>query len=279
MSDFINFNGKILPADEPIIKSDNRSFQYGDGIFETIRYSNGKILFLDDHFDRLTRGTEFLRIELPEYFDKTFLEQQIHNTAESNEISLNGRIKVTIFRSGKGKYEPETDIADWLINASPLYRPDYLWNENGLHLGIFNKMQKPCDPVSNFKTTSSLIYVLASVYKKESGFDESIILNTNGNVADAIYANVFIVKDDRIITPPLHDASVDGVMRKQIFRLAKKMNLKIAEETITLDDLENADEVFLTNSIKGIQWVNKFSVKEYNSNLSADLLLSLNDSI
>jgi branched-chain amino acid aminotransferase len=279
MPEYINYNGKILSADEPVLTSDNRSFSYGDGIFETIRLSNGKILFFDDHFARLQRGADFLRLELPEYFNKDFLQHQIFETAESNEISMNGRVKVTVFRSGKGKYEPETDSGHWVINISPLYRPDYLWNENGLNLGIFEKAQKPCDESSNYKTTSSLIYVLAAVYKKESGFDESILLNTKGNVADAIYANVFMVKDKKIYTPSLSEGSIDGVMRKQILKLAKKAGFKSFEEVITLDDLKNSDEIFLTNSVKGVIWINNFSGKIYDCNTSNKLIEHLNDYI
>jgi branched-chain amino acid aminotransferase len=102
MPDFINYNGNIVSEDEPVITADNRSFQYGDGIFETIRISNGNILFFDDHFDRLKRGSEFLKLKLPEFFNQKFLENKIFETAEINNISLNARVKITVFRSGKG---------------------------------------------------------------------------------------------------------------------------------------------------------------------------------
>lgn len=279
MSDIINFNGKFLHANEPVIHSDNRSFQYGDGLFETIRYSNGNLMFFDDHYERLKRGIKFLGLQLPEYFDLHFLKRQIVETAESNDISLNARVKVTLFRSGAGKYEPETNAPEFLIKTTPLYRPDYQWNENGLHLGLFEKMQKPCDELSNFKTTSSLLYVLAAIHKKESGFDESIILNVKGNVADAIYANVFIVKEMKIYTPSLSEAGVDGVMRKQVLRIANKNGYKTSEKSINLRDLLEADEIFLTNAIKGIVWVNRFSGKTYSNAVSSELMNKLNELI
>jgi branched-chain amino acid aminotransferase len=279
MPNLINYNGRFLDKDESIVNSTNRSFQYGDGLFETIRLSNGKVMFLKDHFERLQRGTQYFKLQLPEYFSEDFLKQQILDTAESNDISLNGRIKLTIFRNGEGKYEPLTNEANWLITASPLYRPDYQWNEEGLHLGIFDKAKKPCDEISNYKTTSSLLYVLAAVYKKESGFDESIILNTKGNIADTIYANLFLIKNEKIYTPALSEAPVDGVMRKQVLQLAKKQGYKIYEEAITGNDLTNADEIFLTNAIKGILWVRQFENQPYDHEIAKQLLNNLNELI
>jgi branched-chain amino acid aminotransferase len=279
MPEFINYNGKIITADEPVLTVDNRSFSYGDGIFETIRLSNGNILFFEDHFNRLTRGAHFLKLKLPEYFTRDFLQQQILLTAECNEISLNGRVRITIFRSGKGKYEPESNLGHWVINISPLYRPDYQWSEKGLHLGVFNSALKPCDESSNFKTTSALIYVLAGMYKKEKGFDETIILNTRGHVADTIYANVFIVKNKKITTPSLKEGPVDGVMRRQILKLAKNVGYKVSEGIVTIEDVELSDEVFLTNSIKGIMWINRFNNKAYDNTIGFSLIEALNDLI
>lgn len=279
MPDFINFNGKFFSKEEPVFQSDNRSFQYGDGLFETIRYSNGNIMFLEDHFNRLQRGIKFLGLQLPDFFDIHFLKKQIIETAESNDISLNARVKVTVFRNGVGKYEPDTNDASFLIKTSPLYRPDYQWNEQGLYLGTFDKLQKPCDELSNYKTTSSLLYVLAAVHKKESGFDESIILNVKGNIADAIYANVFTVKDKKVTTPPLNEGCVDGVMRKQVLQLASKNGFKVHETSLSTNDLLEADEVFLTNAVKGITWVNRFDDKAYTNETSAFLMSELNELI
>lgn len=279
MPNLINYNGNFLDKEASIINSDNRLFQYGDGLFETIRLSNGKVMFLKDHFERLQRGAKYFKLQLPEYFSEDFFNKQILDTAESNDISLNGRVKVIVFRNGEGKYEPLTNEASWLIKASPLYRPDYQWSEEGLHLGIFDKAKKPVDEISNYKTTSSLLYVLAAVYKKESGFDESVILNTKGNIADTIYANLFFAKNEKIYTPALSEAPVDGVMRKQVLQLAKKLGYKVYEDVVTHTDLNNADEVFLTNAIKGILWVKQFENKPYTNEISKQLLNSLNDLI
>ncbi len=279
MSDYINYNGKFHSKDEPIFSSDNRSFHYGDGLFETIRFSNGNLMFLEEHYNRLLRGAAYLKLQLPEYFNLGFLKKQITDTTESNDISLNARVKVTLFRDGIGKYEPDTNGAHWLIKTTPLYRPDYQWNEDGLHLGVFEKSKKTCDESSNYKTTSSLLYVLAAVYKTESGFDESIIFNTKGNIADTIYSNLFAIHGNKIITPPLNEGCIDGVMRKQVLKLAKKADYKVSEEILTTDDIYNADEVFLTNAIKGIVWVNQFSGKKYGNEVSKQLLDNLNELI
>lgn len=279
MPNFINFNGNIISTDEAILKTDNRSFQYGDGLFETIRYSNGKVLFFQDHYSRILKGAAQLKLQLPAYFNEVFLEQKIIETLECNDISLNARIKVIIYRSGKGKYEPETNQSDWVITAMPLYRPDYQWHEHGFHLGLFDQSKKSCDVFANLKTTSALIYVLAAIYKKEKNFDECIILNAKGNIADTIYANFFFAKDNKIYTPSLGEGCIDGVMRKQIIRLAKQHNIKTTEQEITLYDLNDAEEIFLSNAIKGIIWVKQFDGKQYSNELSRKLAEFLNDDI
>lgn len=279
MSKFINVGGKIIEELQPIISAHNRSFQYGDGFFETMRFANGQLLFLESHFERIEKTAELLKISLPDYFTSTYLKEQITKTTESNDISQNARVKIIFYRNGKGKYQPEQNDAQWIIYASPLYRPDYHCNNEGLKITLFDSIRKPCDYLANCKTNSALVYIMAALFQQETKVDECIVLNTYGNVADTIYANIFLVKDEKIVTPDLSQGCVAGIMRKQIISLGKKLGWKIIEQPLTLLDVKQADEIFLTNAIKGISWVSNFDGKLYKNEKCGVLSESLNQSI
>lgn len=279
MSKFINFCGKIIEESEPVLLAHNRSFQYGDGFFETMRFANGELLFLESHFERIEKTAQLLQISLPDYFTSTYLKEQITETTESNDISQNARVKIIIYRNGKGKYLPEQNDAQWIIYASPLYRPDYQWNDEGLKVALFDTIKKTCDDLANCKTNSALVYIMAALFQQETKADECIVLNTHGNVADTIYANIFLVKDEKIFTPDLSQGCVAGIMRKQIISLSKKSGWKMIEQPVTIQDVKHADEIFLTNAIKGISWVSNFNGKSYRNEKSRVLSEYLNQYI
>lgn len=258
MNEYINYNGEFYLKNQPIFDSDNRALQYGDGFFETLKFSNGKILFAKNHFERIKRSAQFFKIELPHFFDFNFFKQQIFITAEANSISLHGRIKFIFFRAGGGKYAPEQHDANWMVKITPLYRPDYVWLDNGLHLGIYSEIIKPDAPIANYKVNSAIYFVMASIYLQNSSFDECLLLNQQGRIADAVYANVFLVKDNKIATPSLSEAALDGIMRQQIFEISPELGYQIQEDEVTQNRLLEADEIFLTNAIKGIVWVRSF---------------------
>lgn len=262
-SKLINFNGNLVDVDFPILNTTNRGFAYGDGLFETLRMSEGLIPFLSSHYERLVKGTIYLGIDLPNLFTQDFLLEEINRVATSNS-----RIRITITRSQGGKYLPTDNTPTYLIESEPLDSSKFKLNKKGKRVTEYKGEYIACTPLSNLKTCNSLPYILASQYYKTQGFDDSLILNEYGRICEASSSNVFIVKGNTVTTPPLSEGCIEGVTRKQIIELLEKKGIYVAEKQITASQVTQADEIWLTNSIQGIQWVAKLHEHQY-SNLLA----------
>ena len=130
--------------------------------------------------------------------------------------------------------------------------------------------------MSNSKTSNALIYVLAGIYKNQNALDEVLILNQNGFLCESVSSNVFVVYDRKLYTPALNEGCIAGVMRQVVMRLAKENNIELVEAQINPDILNEADEVFLTNAAKGIQWVMGYNHKRYFNEVSRFLNDKLN---
>ena len=131
--------------------------------------------------------------------------------------------------------------------------------------------------LSTLKTTNKLINITGSIFAKENGFDNCLLMNDAKNIVEALNGNVFLVTENKIITPPLSEGCLNGIMRKQILRIAKKIeNLEVIEAIISPFELQKADELFVTNIIKGIQPITKYRKKDYESKISNQLLKLLN---
>lgn len=257
---YLSLDGKILPAGQPVLMADNRAYRYGDGLFETLKLVNGKIVLADYHFNRFFAGLRLLQFEIPALVTAATLQQEIIHLCEKNKSSELARVRISAFRGNGGLYEGNNTlhyiIECWGLDADQ-------WNENGLSIGIYANARKSSDAFSNLKSANFLPYVMAAKHARENKWNDCLVLNQHGRVADATIANVFLVKNERIITPALTEACVDGVMRKY---LLGKINVE--ENEVTIEDILNADEVFLTNTIKGIRWVKQIQDKVYNFSAS-----------
>ena len=134
-------------------------------------------------------------------------------------------------------------------------------------------------PLSNFKTGNALPYIMAALYATEHRLDDCLILNTHNRVCDSIHSNVFLVKGMKLITPPVNEGCVDGIMRQQILRLAFQNKLTCSIKPILPDDVIEADEIFLTNVVKGIQWVSQLEDKTFNPLLTKELFGQLTEGV
>ena len=246
----INFNGNIFPSDQPIFNSQNRAFLYGDALFETIRMSEGKIPFLENHVNRLLQGLHFFKYKIPEKYTPNFFKKEIKKIAAGN-----ARIRVTVFRSAGGLYTPKNNRPQFLIETSPLLSPQFSLNKKGLNIGIFDEVKLPCSPISNYKTCNSSPYILAGLNKQERNLDDVLLLNEKGRISEASSSNIFFIKKNKIITPSLFEGCIAGTMRKTILEIASEKNYIIQEKPIKLTILKNTEEIWLTNAISGIKWV------------------------
>ncbi|MCB0402305.1 MAG: aminotransferase class IV [Flavobacteriales bacterium] len=272
---YINYDGFLYQEDEPIFTVKNRGFRYGDALFESIRVINGKPCFLEDHFMRLKKGMELLKMR-PGKISFNDLKSQIEKLIVKNNITKGGRVRLSVFRSGEGLYEPETDGKSYVIEAKPIHDNHYVLNEKGLKVDVYNDLKIHKNKLSQIKTTNNIPNVLASIYKKENELDECILLNDSGRIAEAVSSNIFLYKNKNLYTPALDEGCMDGVMRKQIFRVAKELNINVFEGMLNGTMLLQADEMFLTNAINGVHWVASYRQKRYFNKAVKEILEEVN---
>lgn len=258
--EFDNLDGFLCEKGDKIFDTSNRILKYGDGLFETLKIVDGKVLFWEDHWLRLKTGMEYLGLDFTGK-DKSFWEKEIEKVIVKN-FYKHAKIRLSVFRNSPGLYTPMSNRVGYLIDGMRYDSSNYSFNENGIELGVFTKDYKATSPISKFKTSSALLYVLAGIDKKKQKLDDLVLLNDKGNVCEAISSNVFMVVNDKIITPSLSEGCIDGVIRKQIIKSIQQKQLDFEEGAITLDELKAADEIFLTNSIVGVQRVSNFQGKQ-----------------
>jgi branched-chain amino acid aminotransferase len=268
---FSIYNGKLIDQNQPLILPDNRAFRYGEGLFETMRMQHGQIPLFSYHWQRLTNDLPKLYFELPVHFTQDYLSEQIQKLCRKNKLTDSARVRLTIFKGEGGIWEEASSSFNWLLQCWPLAQIKPKLNVNGLDIGVFEDGRKVCDLFSNIKSNNYLIYALAAQYAKKHHWNEAIVLNQHDRICDTTIANIFFIKDQRIYTPALSEGCVKGVMRTFLIEELKKGNILVQEGTYTINDLLQADEIFLTNAIQGIKWVKSLGKKTYLAHQTAAL--------
>lgn len=274
----INFNGTLASDDQPLISSSNRALLYGDGIFETLKAVNGKLLFWEDHYFRLMSGMRILRMEIPMEFTPEFLEEEIRKTLEANQLSnQTARIRLTVYRLGGGTYLPKDRGVGYFISSKEFTSPFYLLDEAPCEVELYKDHYVHADLITTLKTTNKIIHVTGSIWAQENGYDNCLLINNNKSVVEALQGNLFLVKGTHIKTPPLSDGCLRGIIRKQLLDIIPLMDgYTIEEASISPFELQKADELFITNTIIGIRPITKYRKKEYTSHVCSQILKKLN---
>lgn len=271
------YNGQFKESTEITLSLADRAMRYGDSVFESMKYANGRINFWEDHYFRLMSSMRILRMEIPMSFSPEYLEEQIKATIEKNNLSQKAaRVRLHISRKEGGLYSPESNDVNLLITVQESEHLQYQLNEKGLEIDLFKDFYKQKSLLSTIKTGAATLYIVASIFRKENNLDECLLLNGDKMVAEAISANVFVVQGNEVITPPLADGCLKGVLRKQVLALLPKMGYEVKEKSISPFELQKSDELFLTNASKGIQWVEKYRKKTFEKNVSEELVKKLN---
>lgn len=275
----INFNGTIVPEGTTIL-AQNRAFLYGDAVFETVKICTNKILFLEDHYFRLMASMRVVRMEIPMNFTMEYFEEQLLLTVVENGFSESARARITVFRNDGGYYLPKDNTVSFLIHSTSLENKYYSFEQKEYEVDLFKDFYITKQLLSSIKTTNRILNTTASIFAYENGLDNCLLLNDSKNVVEAIQGNVFMIIGTKLITPPISEGCLNGVMRKQILNLVKKAKfLEVVEEVISPFDLQKADELFITNVIKGIQPITKYRKKTFETNFSNLVLEKLNESI
>lgn len=244
----IYFNGKLVPKEQAAVSVFDHGLLYGDGVFEGIRFYNGRVFRLDDHIDRLYRSARAILLEIPMTPDE--MSQAVLETIRANGLA-DGYVRLVVTR-GEGslglspKSCPRPTV--FIIAASISLYPEEMYT-NGLKLitcatrriahGALSPMVKSLNYLNN---------IMAKIEAEQAGAGEGLMLNEQGLVAECTGDNVFIVRDGRICTPPISAGALAGVTRSVVFELARGTGIDIREDNITRYDIYTADECFLTGT-------------------------------
>jgi|AntRauTorckE5430_2_1112549.scaffolds.fasta_scaffold02568_2 branched-chain amino acid aminotransferase len=279
----ILYNGMLVKQNEVKLTLENRGFRYGDGLFETMRMFDGKMPFLELHLERLNAGIEMLQLELPtaeyglDYWHYEIRRIVKYYRQKYPKQAKNYRMRLTVFRNDGGFYTPLTNEASYVLEIERLKKNRFEWNKKGLVIDVFTKVKLECGRLSNMKTANGLPYILAALFKQKEGLDDVLLLNTKGRIAESTHANIFFIKGNTLITPALNEGCTAGTTRKAVLAIGKELGMKVKIKRCEISILKEADEVFLTNSIRGVQWIRKFHKKRYTAEKAKIIYLKMNE--
>ena len=269
----LNYNGNLVAFDDVKITPNNRAFKYGDSVFETIKVVHGKLVFWEEHYFRLMASMRMLRMKIPMNFTLEFLEEQILKTVSVNENNKNTRTRLSITRKDGGFYTPNTNEIDYLIESQEI---EYS-TKASYKVDLFKDFYMYSGHLSTVKTNNKLIHTLASIYAKENELDNCILLNERKGVVEVTNASLFLIKGTLIKTPPLTEGCLKGIAREKVISVITSSNNYTLEEAIISPfEIQKADEVFITNSIIGIQPITNYRKKEFSTDISKKLAMSFN---
>ena len=276
-SKYFCHNGEFYLSGEKSLSHTNRAFAFGDALFETIHCLGTSPQFFQNHWLRLTKGMEILKMKSDKDFIKENLRSYIEKLLNRNRIFKGARIRLTVFRDEGGLYTPERDSISWLIESSALAIEKYELNHKGLHIDIYDGVHKPINILSNLKTTNTLLFVLAGIYGKENKLDDCLVLNQFGRITESISSNIFLLLDEKLITPPLSEGCIAGTMRHTIIELANQLGYVVEERGILEKNLFEAEEIFITNAIQGVRWVAAYKDRRYFNFVARKMIVALNE--
>ena len=267
----VNHNGELLDAHSPILGIENRSFRYGDGLFESMRVVDGQVMMLSRHLNRLMTGMSVLKLKADSDFSVEVWNDKIIKLCEENNCLDRARIRLTLYREAGGHYTPTISNIGYLIEAEKNETVFSNVDAKSLELGLFEEIRKPVNALGGVKTANSLIYVLAGLAKEKAGLDDMVILNESGRVAEVISSNIFTVTNGSVKTPDLDEGCVAGVTRDWLVAKIRELGIEVTETKLRLDDVHAAEEVFVTNAIQGIRRVSRFGESVYSHTLIQEL--------
>jgi branched-chain amino acid aminotransferase len=241
-------NGAWLPEESATVSIFDRSFRYGDGLFETILVRNGKPFRWQQHMARLKASAAFFAIPLPFAQDelRSITSELVARNAMSDAI-----LRIQLSRgAGPRGYAPsgteEPTVVMTLHAAAP---PPAL---NSWSLCFSGLRVTASDPLTNHKTSSRMLHVLVAMEAKQRGVDECLILNTDGEVAEAGSCNVFWTRDGHVFTPPFSSGALPGITRAVVLECCQALGIPHREESIRAERLIQQDGVFLSLTSRGI---------------------------
>lgn len=256
----VNLNGQLLPGLPETFALLQRAAFYGDGLFETLRAFEGQVPFWPLHWERLSNGLRVLGFDIPAHWTEAYFENEIIKTSPGN-----ARIRVTVWRSPGGLYLPSDNTPQFLVTTEPLQSGVFEWLGPGLEVCLCETVVLPVDALSGIKTINGARYVAAAKEARAKGADDAIILNSHGRVCEATGSNVIWLEGDIVFVPPSFDGQINGTLQKLLCGVLRAEGWEVREKPALVEVLKGADELMLTNAVRGLRWVRKFEGAEYRS--------------
>ena len=263
-------NKTIISEDEACINVKDRGFLLGDGLFETCKIQNYHIEFFDKHYERLATSANALMISFE--YDCQDLKNNCMELIKKNKLETGNavmRISLTRGIGLRGINLPEKSKPTLLITVVPYQPPS---QEHTIRAMITGITRNPASAITKFKTLNCLEPVLARQEAQANGFDEGIMLNTNGYIAECSVANIFMIKNNKIITPSIESGILPGIVRNHIISMCLENNFSISEKLVSIDEILSAEEVFQTNSLIGIQSISQINKTNYKTHAVKKLI-------
>ena len=237
----IFLNGKFIKEGAGQLSVFSRGFLSGFGLFETMRYYKKRIVYFDAHLSRLKKSARLLGIKYP--YGRYNLRAAVDEAIRVNRFS-DARVRITLWKRGQG-----TDILVTAGRYHPYNRQKY---DKGFRACVSPFRQSSGPFLSRLKSTNRILYTLAYEDSRRKGFDDAVILNEKGCIAESSRSNIFFIKERELFTPSPACGCLEGITRKAVFDLAKEYNARVYEGEYSLSDLYACDEAFLTGSLMGI---------------------------
>ena len=234
-------NGKFIPGEKARLPVLTPGFLYGWGLFESMRAYDNKIVYFDEHLRRIKKSAKLLDIKCPYAADR--LKEIIYEVVKMNGFK-DSYARLTLWKSKKW--------ADVLVTVKKYQPYSFRKYKEGFRALVSSFRQNEDSLLAQLKTTNYLLYRLAYGQALEKGFDEALILNHRGYIAEGSRSNLFFARDKELFTPSLKCGCLNGITRRAVFDLAGKYKIKTFEGNFTIPDLINSDEAFLTNSLMGV---------------------------
>ena len=268
------YNNEYLDGAKPLLTADDRAYRYGDGIFESMVAFDGVVPLLPYHYERLQRSSEILLMKLPVNLNFDWLKETVSSLLQRNDFQ-NARIRIQVSRRGGGLYLPASNETDILISCAEISNTMFEWSSLKAD---FSPYRVDMGVLSNLKTTSKIQYVMSALHAEKVGAQECFMFNLKGTLAEAINSNVFLVSGDTIVTPALTNGGVNGVMRRYLISQLEKSH-RIVQADVLMKDIDEADEIFVTNAVRGVQSIAVVGSVVYSDQVTREIFRKVNESV
>jgi|GEM_PF-1292620 len=254
-------NNTFVNNTDTIFTIENRAFQYGDGVFDTMLYKNGTVVFFDDHMIRLRKAMNCFELTNDVCMNDNAILSIIAELKQKNDFSDTLRIKIMLHRSWGGLYTPSSNNGILTILVS-----------DHIPSGVFTKdfvvfsddVRNYYHKASSFKTLSSGKYVMAGLEMKRKNAQDIIITDIDGNLSECLQANLFWIRNNEVYTPGIETGCIEGIIRKQIKGFCEEHNIRFHASFFPLVELEKADVVFAGN-VAGLIAFKKIEAVSFNT--------------